>query len=132
MELPSIIGGGVCEDARGVLRFCNDLDLTAVKRFYTISNSPAQPIRGWFGHQKETKWFFPSKGLSIITVEPMSENKSDLSIMKYTLSDISPAVLKVPGGNWFCIEQHDNAEVIVFSDCRLGEYKNDDFRRLII
>ena len=40
-----------------------------------------------------------------------------------------PKVLKVPSGNWFSIEQDGNAEVMVFSDSKVGEFANDDFRR---
>lgn len=34
-----LIQGGIHVDKRGVLRFCNEFDIGAVKRFYTISNS---------------------------------------------------------------------------------------------
>lgn len=57
-----LIHGGTHADARGTLRFCNEFDMGAVKRFYTISNSAECPIRGWIGHKRETKWFFPLKG----------------------------------------------------------------------
>ena len=132
MALPSVIKGGVHVDARGVLRFCNDFDMTSVKRFYTISNSQTQPVRGWIGHRKETKWFFPIKGTTFITVESMSESAGANDSKRFNLSAAAPAVLKIPGGNWFCIEQHDEAEVMVFSDCLVGEYEKDDFRRAMI
>ncbi len=121
-----LIQGGMHTDARGSLRFCNDFDMSAVKRFYTIANSAAEPVRGWIGHRKETKWFFPLKGDTIIEVEPMEESTCST---RFNLSATSSSVLKIPGGNWFCIEQHDGAEVMVFSDCKVGEYENDDLRR---
>ena len=40
-----------------------------------------------------------------------------------------PCILKVPSGNWFKIVQDGEAEVIVFSDCKVGEFEGDDFRR---
>ena len=129
MVSASVIKGGVHVDARGGLRFCNDFDMTSVKRFYTISNSHEQPVRGWIGHRMETKWFFPVKGNTTITVESMTDSDCSKS---YVLSEDKPAILKIPGGNWFCIEQHDDAEVMVFSDCKVGEYENDDFRRAMI
>ena len=55
-----------------MLRFCNDFDLSAVKRFYTVANSVAEPARGWIGHKRETKWFFPLKGVTTLVVEPMN------------------------------------------------------------
>lgn len=132
MASPSVIKGGVHVDARGTLRFCNDFDMTSVKRFYTISNNQEQPIRGWIGHRKETKWFFPVKGTTAIRVEPMSYSQRSSCSARFDLSATDPAVLKIPGCNWFCIEQHDDAEVMVFSDCNVGEYDNDDFRRPLI
>ena len=132
MALPSVIEGGVHVDTRGALRFCNDFDMTPAKRFYTISNSQEQPIRGWIGHRKETKWFFPLKGNTLITVEPMFDSTCPTCSTRFNLSASSPSVLKIPGGNWFCIEQYGEAEVMVFSDCKIGEYENDDLRRPLI
>lgn len=129
MALPSVIKGGVHVDERGALRFCNEFDMTAVKRFYTISNSQEHPVRGWIGHRKEIKWVFPLKGTTIIKTEPMSESVGDNDSQRFNLSAANPAVLKIPGGNWFCIEQDEEAEVMVFSDCKVGEYENDDLRR---
>lgn len=114
-----------------MLRFCNDFDLSAVKRFYTIANSAAEPARGWIGHKLETKWFFPLKGVTTIVVEPMSSAADSAETAKdeFVLEEGSSSVLKVPPGSWFCIKQDGNAEVMVFSDCKVGEFKDDDFRR---
>ena len=121
-----LIQGGLHTDARGVLRFCNDFDMSAVKRFYTIANSSEQPLRGWIGHKKETKWFFPLRGRTVIEVENF--NRVD-RVERVEMDAESPCVLKVPPGNWFKIVQDGNAEVMVFSDCKVGEFENDDFRR---
>ena len=158
MELPSVIKGGTHVDARGVLRFCNDFDMTGIKRFYTITNSAEQPFRGWIGHKKETKWFFPVKGKTEVVVEPMADFNAEKrnrplrvgathgeatepneasaenggEAERFVLKAEEPKVLKVPPGNWFFIEQHDGAEVMVFSDCKIGECENDDLRRPFI
>jgi dTDP-4-dehydrorhamnose 3,5-epimerase len=121
-----MISGGRYVDNRGVLRFCNDFDMLDVKRFYTISNSAEQPVRGWIGHKKETKWFFPLRGRTVIEVENF--NRVD-RVERVEMDAERPCVLKVPPGNWFKIVQDGNAEVMVFSDCNVGEYQNDDFRR---
>ena len=126
-----LIQGGAHTDARGTLRFCNDFNMASVRRFYIIANSVEQPVRGWIGHKRETKWFFPLKGTTTVTVESMSEPTCPTCSTRFNLSATSPSVLKIPGGNWFCIEQHDGAEVMVFSDCKVGEYENDDLRRPI-
>ena len=129
-----LLTGGSHADSRGILRFCNEFDMGAVKRFYTISNSLEQPVRGWIGHRRETKWFFPLKGTTRVTVEAMDGEAlaaKDAEVAKETfvLDSGRPSVLNVKPGNWFCIEQHDGAEVMVFSDCKVGEYENDDLRR---
>ena len=121
-----LIQGGRYADARGVLRFCNDFDMSSVKRFYTIANSAEQPVRGWIGHKKETKWFFPVRGKTVIEVENF--NRVD-RVERVEMDAERPCVLKVPLGNWFKIVQDGNAEVMVFSDCKVGEFENDDFRR---
>lgn len=129
-----MIVGGIHADARGVLRFCNDFDMSTVKRFYTIANSAECPVRGWIGHRKETKWFFPLKGTTTVTVEPMdgetlAAKDAEVAKSSVVLAADKPSVLKVEPGNWFCIKQDGNAEVMVFSDCKVGEFENDDFRR---
>ena len=133
MGKPSVINGGIHVDVRGMLRFCNDFDMSEVKRFYTISNRAEQPMRGWIGHRRETKWFFPLRGQTIIDVEPMDYSRvghpEGVWLKTYTLSAEVPSVLKVPPANWFRIKQCGNAEVMVFSDCKLGEFEDDDLRR---
>lgn len=127
---PEIIEGGRHEDGRGSLRFCNGFDMTEVKRFYTIANSMEEPIRGWIGHKKETKWFFPLKGRTEILVESFNaEMQSGRGAEAFVLDANTPAVLKVPPENWFCIRQDGASEIMVFSDCKVGEFENDDFRR---
>lgn len=132
MNNPVLIQGGVHTDARGALRFCNDFDMSTVKRFYTIANSAEQPVRGWIGHKRETKWFFPIKGITVIAVEGFNHEiheSHEKSVEEFGLNANDPKVLKVPPGNWFCIRQDGNAEVMVFSDCKVGEFANDDFRK---
>jgi len=133
MGEPSVIKGGIHVDVRGLLRFCNDFDMSEVKRFYTISNSAEQPVRGWIGHKREAKWFFPLRGQTILDIEPMDCSRVGHPegewLKTYTLSAEVPSVLKVPPANWFRIKQCANAEVMVFSDCKLGEFEDDDLRR---
>ena len=121
-----IIQGGCYSDTRGSLRFCNDFDMSAVKRFYTIANSAEQPVRGWIGHKRETKWFFSVRGKTVIEVENF--NRVD-RVERVERDAERPCILKVPPGNWFKIVQDGDAEVMVFSDCKVGEFENDDFRR---
>lgn len=129
--MQQVITGGKYADVRGLLRFCNDFDMSAVRRFYTIANSAEQPVRGWIGHKKETKWFFPLKGKTTIALEHMDCSRAETPRCReeLVLEAEKPSVLKVEPGNWFCIRQDGTAEVMVFSDCKVGEYENDDLRR---
>ena len=119
---PELIQGGLHTDARGVLRFCNDFDMSDVKRFYTIANSAEQPVRGWIGHKRETKWFFPVRGKTVIEVERFGQDLQEGQACvgevtaKLVLVADEPKVVKVPPGNWFKIVQDGDAEVMVFSD----------------
>ncbi len=130
---PELIQGGSHADSRGALRFCNDFDMSMVRRFYTIANSVAQPVRGWIGHRKETKWFFPMRGKTEIVVEAMgdfnAEEQSGREAERFVLKAEEPKVLKVPSGNWFSIKQDGNSEIMVFSNCKVGEFEDDDLRR---
>lgn len=129
--MQQVITGGKYADYRGLLRFCNDFDMSAVRRFYTIANNVEHPVRGWIGHRKETKWFFPLRGVTTIVVEPIEWPRADAPRHgeEFVLETDKPSVLKVEPGNWFCIRQDEDAEVMVFSDCKVGEYENDDLRR---
>jgi len=136
----NLISGGRHEDARGTLRFVNDFDMSEVKRFYTISNSAEQPKRGWIMHKRETKWFFPVTGVTKIEVE---KEGGDGQRRSFLLNAAEPAVLQVPPNHWFLIDQSPNLqspsppflstlpspEVQVFSNCHVGEFPNDDFRK---
>lgn len=116
-------------DARGTLRFCNEFDMSAVKRFYTVSNSAALPRRGWIMHRRETKWFFPLRGVTKVFV---ASDGDELKSTKVILAADEPMILQVNPCNWFMIEQDGSAEVQVFSNCSLGEFNDDDFRRPLL
>jgi len=126
-KFPILIRGGSHADVRGTLRFCNDFDMSEVKRFYTISNSVAEPKRGWIMHKRETKWFFPIRGETRIEVECKSEGGRGADV--FLLKSEDPHVLCVPPGYWFLIEQDGASVVLVFSNCHVGEFADDDFRR---
>ena len=120
-----LIDGGVHSDARGVMRFCNDFDMVSVKRFYTIRNSASSPCRGWIMHKRETKWFFPLSGRTVLHVQADGCEQT----VDVVLEADNPQVAKIPPCNWFMIEQDGSSEVQVFSDCHLSEFPNDDYRK---
>jgi len=136
-----LLFGGVYKDVRGVLRFVNDFDMSGVKRFYTVANSVENPKRGWIMHRRETKWFFPTRGVT--RIEVMAENEAKECVKTFILDAAKPLVLQVPPLHWFLIDQSCVLpscsvselatllfpEVMVFSDCHVGEFPEDDFRK---
>lgn len=127
---PVFMQGGCHADVRGTLRYCNGFAMSAVKRFYTIANSAERPIRGWIGHKKERKWFFPLRGRTEILVKSFNaEEQRDGETVTFVLDATKPGVLDVPPRHWFCIKQDGDSEVMVFSNCAVGEFEGDDLRR---
>lgn len=128
----AIITGGEHSDARGTVSFVNGFDMSGVKRFYTITNSGTDVIRGWQGHQTEKKWFFCIKGsfsIRVVEVDNWAIPDKDVQINSYQLESGKPAILHVDGGCATAIQAlEEDAMLIVFSDTDLSNSKADDFR----
>lgn len=126
------IEGGIAVDDRGQLLFCNDFDMSPVKRFYAVSNHKPQFIRAWHAHKNEAKFVFVPRGSALVCTVKIDnwENPSkDLQINRYVLSAKKPGVLFVPKGyaNGF-MTLEDRTQVMFFSDRTLTESKGDDYR----
>ncbi len=118
-------------DARGEVRYCNSFDMTPVRRFYTVRNSAAAPVRGWIVHLRENKWFYPVRGVTRIRTAPCPDPASappSAAVSESILRADAPSVLHVPPGNALAIVQDGSAEVLVFSDATLEESKYDVWR----
>lgn len=111
-----------------MLRFCNAFDMSVVKRFYVVRNSQKEPCRGWIMHRRETKWFYPLRGVTRIWVADADGIESG-SRMTYRLDSDMPQVLCIPPSHWFLIEQDGQSDVQIFSDCFVNEFENDTYRR---
>ena len=129
---PLLIPGGKSRDERGTVRFVNGFDLARVRRLYCVRNSEEAPFRGWIAHKIEQKWFFPITGLTavhLVRVENFEHPAPDLKVELFVLDAEKPATLYVPGGYAIGVETRSpGAEVMVFSDCLLGERPNDVWR----
>lgn len=127
-----LIEGGSHKDSRGFISFVNDFNLSDVKRFYTIENSPLKPVRAWQAHQFETKWFHVVSGsfkIVLVKIDNWDFPSNKLTPLEFNLSANSSSVLCIPGGyaNGFKMLETDS-KLLVFSNFSLEESGGDDFR----
>ncbi len=63
-----IINADIAIDGRGELLFCNDFNMSNIKRFYQITNFKNPFVRAWHGHKFEDKYIIVSKGTALLAV----------------------------------------------------------------
>lgn len=131
---PKLYKGNIFVDDRGIVGFNNDLDLSEVKRFYTISNHTPGFIRAWHGHEREAKFFTMLSGSATIMAVHMilSKNIWELNwdiTFKETISSEVPTVYYIPPGyaNGFKLLTQ-NSKLMVFSTSTTKESAEDDIR----
>ena len=122
----------VAVDDRGMLQFCNDFDMSAVKRFYVVSNHQSQFVRAWHAHKIERKFAYVVSGSAlfcIVQIDDWEKPDPNLKVQRQTLSDAQPGGLEIPGGfaHGFKTLVPDT-KVIFFSSSTLRESAEDDFR----
>ncbi len=126
------IQGAKFEDHRGEMVFCNDLNLSAVQRFYRIKPADTTLVRGWQGHHKESKWFHCVRGsfvLNTVRVENFDSPDESIRPDVYNLQADSPEVVHVSGGMCTAIKASaPDSELLVFSDCSVADSAEDDYR----
>ena len=128
---PSGAPCAVSRDARGAVCHCNAFDMSPVRRFYAVSNSAERPVRGWLLHLRENKWMMPLEGVTLVHSVPCpgpGTAPAAAAACTFALDASSPAVLHVPPGNAFAIEQRGGARVMVFSDMPAEESSADTYR----
>ena len=111
-----LIEGGLHVDQRGVVSFVNDFDFQGVDRFYTIRAHNVGEPWGWVGHRIKHKWFTALSGTALVAVvvpDHWEFPSSNLSVQRFVLSSLKPAVLQVPAGN-------ATASVMLSEDALLG------------
>ncbi|AMS28102.1 hypothetical protein AEM51_06815 [Bacteroidetes bacterium UKL13-3] len=132
MQIPAAIKGGSFTDSRGKLGFCNDFDMSQVKRFYLVENANTEITRAWQGHQQEQKWFYVVSGsfmVAIVKPDNWSAPSANLPVDTHIIKAHENSVLHIPGGyaNGFRALEQDS-KLMVFSDFTLEEGLNDNFR----
>ena len=127
-----IIKGGKFVDERVEIQFVNDFDLSEIKRFYTVFHPNTSFVRAWQGHKIETRWFFCTEGsfdIRIVKIDNWESPSEDLIPEKFILSANDPIVLKIENGHVNGIKAlSKNSKLISFSNFKLDEHQNDEFR----
>tara|TARA_Y100000588_G_C13795468_1_gene728531 strand:+ start:222 stop:680 length:459 start_codon:yes stop_codon:yes gene_type:complete len=126
------ISGDSAVDDRGKLNFCNDFDMKAVRRFYTVSNHSAQFIRAWHGHEYEAKFVYVASGaamLAAVKIDNWKEPSKNLEISKFFLSEEKPGVLHIPSGYAHgSMTLKSRTQIVFFSTSTLTDSIDDDMR----
>lgn len=127
-----LIPGAKFLDTRGKLNFFNDFDMIPIVRFYEIEQDNIAIIRAWQAHKKEMKWFYCHKGAFVVHLIRVDDFENPSPILKpkrIILKAIDPMILEISGGfatGFKAIEE--NSSIQVFSNFKLEDSKNDDFR----
>ncbi|RYZ87126.1 MAG: hypothetical protein EOP04_12425 [Proteobacteria bacterium] len=130
MKTQSLIRGGSYTDHRGTVRFLNDFDMAAVRRFYTITHDDTFTRRGWRGHQIEQRWFYAIKGsfeLEIVEIDDWNLPDEELPILLTVISAEKNEVIHLPAGFATCLRALEpDSVVVLFSDYGIENAKFDD------
>lgn len=124
--------GGIATDDRGSLKFINDFDLSAYKRFYVVENHSKGFVRAWHGHKFEAKAVVCLQGAAVVAgvkVDDWEHPTKSLPVERVVLSASKPGVLHIPAGfaNGF-MTLTDDAMLMFFSSSTLSESAADDIR----
>jgi len=126
------IAGGLAVDDRGHIQFCNDFDMTAIKRFYIVSNHTAPFIRAWHGHKKENKFVMVISGAAIfgaVKIDDWENPDHNAKVERFVLSAEKPGLLYIPAGYAHGYKTLvKDAKIMFFSTSTLKESSGDDFR----
>jgi dTDP-4-dehydrorhamnose 3,5-epimerase len=138
LKMPTLHKGQISIDGRGIVGFNNDLDLSEVKRFYTVQNHKSPFIRAWHGHLKEDKYFLVMNGVAQVIVIPIKKEKKeivfdsthpDFKVHKVVLSSAQPSVYYVPAGYANGIQTlTDDTKILVLSNLTFVQARTDDYR----
>tara|TARA_B100000900_G_scaffold416277_1_gene450958 strand:- start:35131 stop:35589 length:459 start_codon:yes stop_codon:yes gene_type:complete len=130
---PKLIKFSEFTDYRGSLFHNNDLDLSEVKRTYSVVNPKNYTVRAWHGHQIEEKLVLVEKGIFdifLISFDDVKQNNNTKSVIKFTLKPNSSA-LYIPKGFYNgSINIEKNSSIRYFSSTNIEISKQDDFRIL--
>lgn len=129
--IPKLILGSLHSDQRGTLRFNNDFDASAIKRFYVIENQKVDFVRAWQGHKIEQRWFSAMKGsveIQLIRIDNWENPSKYLEHVVFILNAEKLDVLHVPSGYITSIQFLEETSILfVMSDYFINEIQ-DEYR----
>ena len=127
-----LINAGIAIDDRGELLYCNDFDMSKIKRFYHITNYLNPFIRAWHGHKIEEKFLIVTNGSALVAaveIDDWEKPSKDLKIQTFLLNDKNPKILNIPAGYAHGYKTLlPDTRLTIFSSLSLPESQNDDFR----
>lgn len=127
-----LLAGVIFSDHRGDLTHFNEFDFGGVSRYYIIEHDNTSVIRGWHGHQYETKWFQCLQGsfvLSFVRPDNWENPSTDLVPQTFHLSADKPTLLCLPEGYANCVRATTaDSKLLVYSGKPLAEAKLDSWR----
>lgn len=131
-DIVSFIEGGLAVDDRGMLRFCNEFDMTPIKRFYVVSNHEPRFVRAWHAHKYESKFAYVASGSALfgtVRVNDWTSPDPTADVSRFILSESKPGILEIPGGcaHGFMTLASDT-RVFFFSTSTMEQSLEDDFR----
>ena len=126
------LAGGLAIDDRGALSFCNDFDMSSIRRFYTVTNHQNNFIRAWHAHKNEAKFVFVCSGsifIQTVEIDNWDNPSLDAKKTRHVLDARRPGLLHIPGGHahGFMTLAQDTV-VMFFSTSSLNESNQDDYR----
>jgi len=131
MERITSIHGGSAEDHRGSIRFVNDFDMTAVKRFYIIENKDTETIRGWRAHRTEQRWFYVLEGafsMKAVKIDDWTQPAKELHVEETIMQSGEQRVVHVPVGYGTAFQALEaGSRLLVFADYGIEHAKEDDY-----
>ena len=126
------ISGDIFIDDRGELKFCNDFEMTDVKRFYQVSNHKTNFIRAWHAHKEESKYVYVVTGaliLGAVKIDNWDNPSKTSTVERFVLSEKKPGVLFIPGGYAHGYKTLvTDTRIMFFSTASIAESAKDDYR----
>jgi nucleoside-diphosphate-sugar epimerase/dTDP-4-dehydrorhamnose 3,5-epimerase-like enzyme len=128
---PTLIKGDIFADIRGYLISVNDFHFNNIKRFYVIRNHDCEIIRAFHYHRNECKYLYCGSGSALIIIGKSNDGKNidGLSVKKFILAAVRPAILCIPNMYANGIRMLEpNTSLTIYSTATLEESKKDDLR----